>query len=165
MIRTPTTPEGTIKDNSVLKMLENSLSDGALYRFRDAATGRGDEDAMLSVLMDFWAAVKEVFGEAWNKQPRQSRLMHGVGVASLGFVMDAIFDRYSRNRIPNQGDFASDLRGIAEVCRWTTGYWDFGPGSQRKWNELQNTSRDIQLLTNYLIFEYKSRVWSKPLSG
>jgi DGQHR domain-containing protein len=165
MIRTPTTPEGTIKDNSVLKMLENSLSDGALYRFRDAATGRGDEDAMLSVLMDFWAAVKEVFGEAWNKQPRQSRLMHGVGVASLGFVMDAIFDRYSRNRIPNQGDFASDLRGIAEVCRWTTGYLDFGPGSQRKWNELQNTSRDIQLLTNYLIFEYKSRVWSKPLSG
>src|SRR6516165_562830 len=35
-IRTPTTPEGIIKDNSILKMLENSLSDGALYTFRDA---------------------------------------------------------------------------------------------------------------------------------
>ena len=35
MIRTPTMPEGKIKDNSILKMLENSLSDGALYGFRD----------------------------------------------------------------------------------------------------------------------------------
>jgi DGQHR domain-containing protein len=35
MIATPTTPDGLIKDNSILKMLENSLSDGVLYRFRD----------------------------------------------------------------------------------------------------------------------------------
>ena len=32
---------------------------------------------------------------------------------------------------------------------------------QRKWNELQNTSRDIQMLTNYLLSEYKARVWGK----
>jgi DGQHR domain-containing protein len=163
MIRTPTTPEGTIKDNSVLKMLENSLSDGALYQFRDPATGRGDEDAMLALLMDFWAAVRDVFTDAWNKPPRRSRLMHGVGIVSLGFVMDAIFDRYSRNRVPDHEDFTSDLVGLAEVCRWTTGYWEFGPSSQRRWNELQNTSRDIQLLTNYLLFEYKSRIWSRQL--
>jgi hypothetical protein len=37
--------------------------------------------------------------------------------------------------------------------RWTNGFWDFGPGAQRKWNELQNTTRDIQLLTNYLLCE------------
>ena len=30
LIRTPTTPDGLIKDNSVLRMLENSLNDGAL---------------------------------------------------------------------------------------------------------------------------------------
>ena len=58
MIRTPTTPEGIIKDNSILKMLENSLSDGALYRFRDPLTGRGNEEEMLSLLMDFWSAVE-----------------------------------------------------------------------------------------------------------
>src|SRR5207248_2597032 len=41
LIRTPTVMEGLIKDNSVLKMLENSLSDGVLYRFRDAKDGAG----------------------------------------------------------------------------------------------------------------------------
>jgi DGQHR domain-containing protein len=164
-IQTPTTPEGIIKDNSILKMLENSLSDGALYRFRDPMTGRGDEDAILDLLMDFWSAVSEVFAEAWNKPPRRSRLMHGVGIVSLGFLMDAIVDRYSRDRIPDQNDFAADLSKLTEVCRWTSGYWEFGLRDQRRWNELQNTSRDIQVLTNYLLSEYKARVWGKQPSA
>ena len=163
-IQTPTTPDGIIKDNSMLKMLENSLSDGALYRFRDPATGRGDEDAILDLLMDFWSAVRDVFAEAWDKPPRRSRLVHGVGVVSLGFLMDAIFDRYSRRGIPDSQDFTADLSQLTEVCRWTSGYWQFGPHDQRKWNELQNTPRDIQLLTNYLLAEYRNRVWSRPLS-
>jgi hypothetical protein len=76
----------------------------------------------------------------------------------MGFLMGAIFDRYSRERIPGRADFAADLSELAEVCRWTSGYWEFGPRDQRKWNELQNTSRDIQTLTNYLRSEYKVRV-------
>jgi DGQHR domain-containing protein len=162
-IRTPTTPEGIVKDNSILKMLENSLSDGALYSFRDPATGTGDEEEMMIVLIGFFTAVRDVFADAWDKPPRQSRLMHGVGIVSLGFIMDAIFDRYSRKRLPTAEDFAYDLGQLREACRWTSGFWDFGPGAQRKWNELQNTTRDIQLLTNYLLCEYKARVWSKPL--
>src|SRR5215469_5122052 len=163
-IRTPTTPEGIVKDNSILKMLENSLSDGALYTFRDPATGTGDEDKMLDLLVAFWAAVSDVFADAWDNPPRQSRLMHGVGIVSLGFIMDAIYDRYSRQRAPGTDDFTRDLRELREVFRWTSGFWDFGPGAQRRWNELQNTTRDIQLLTNYLLCEYKARVWSKPIS-
>ena len=31
----------------------------------------------------------------------------------------------------------------------------------RKWNEIQNTHKDIQLLANYLLVQYKSRVWSR----
>ena len=65
--------------------------------------------------------------------------------------------------IPNKGDFVADLADISDSCRWTNGFWDFGPGQLRKWNELQNTTRDIQLLTNYLLFEYKDRVWRKPI--
>src|SRR5438067_8938280 len=33
-IRTPTTPDGVIQDNSILKMLENSLSDGVFEQDR-----------------------------------------------------------------------------------------------------------------------------------
>lgn len=160
MIHTPTTCEGVIKDNSVLRMLENSLTDGALYRFRDPDTGEGDAEAMLGVLKDYWSAVREVFADAWGLPPRRSRLMHGVGIVSLGFVMDAVADRQWRVGVPGQAEFVTDLKALRDVCRWTGGFWDFGHHNQRRWNELQNTPRDIQLLTNYLLFEYKARVWS-----
>ena len=159
MIHTPTTPDGVIKDNSILRMLENSLSDGALYRHRDPATGEGDIDAMLALLNAFWAAVAGVFPEAWGQPPRRSRLMHGVGIVSLGFVMDAITDRHRRTGGPTLADFATDLLPLKPTCRWTNGYWEFGPQDQRKWNALQNTPSDIKLLTNHLLFEYKTRVW------
>jgi DGQHR domain-containing protein len=163
MIHTPTTPDGVIKDNSILKMLENSISDGALYRFRKAGTGEGDIEAMLDVVKAFWTAVRGVFPDAWGLPPRRSRLMHGVGIVSLGFVMDAIADRYRRITAPSVDEFAGDLAAIKDVCRWTHGYWQFGPQAQRKWNDLQNTPKDVNLLTNYLLFEYKARVWSRPL--
>jgi DGQHR domain-containing protein len=164
MIHTPTTPDGVIKDNSVLRMVENSLSDGALYGFRDPATGEGDVEAMLGLLRNFWEAVKENFPEAWGQPPRRSRLMHGVGVVSMGFVMDAIADRYRQSRTPTLDDFSADLSRIREVCHWTSGSWEFGPEHHRRWNELQNTPRDIQLLTNFLLFKYKEKVWGQGKS-
>jgi DGQHR domain-containing protein len=163
LIQTPTTPGGVIKDNSILKMLENSLSDGVLYRFRYTHDGPGDVDSMLGVLQSFWGAVREVFNEAWNLPPRRSRLMHGAGIISMGFLMDAIAERYRRTRIPTEEQFAEDLQPLKDICRWTDGYWNFGPGRQRKWNEIQNTTRDIQLLANYLLMQYKSLVWNKEV--
>lgn len=161
MIRTPTAPDGIVKDNSVLRMIENSLSDGALYMFRDPDTGTGDVDRMMSVLFDFWTAVRKVFEPAWGLPPRKSRLMHGVGIVSLGFVMDAIIDRHRRQGLPTLSDFVADLQAIEEVCHWTQGFWSFGENTTMKWNALQNTPKDIQMVTNYLLGEYKSRVWIK----
>src|SRR4051812_14178143 len=83
-IQTPTTPEGVIKDNSILKMLENSLSDGVLYRFRYDNADGADAEKMLFVLQAFWGAASEVFHEAWGLPPKRSRLMHGAGIVSLG---------------------------------------------------------------------------------
>lgn len=159
LIRTPTMPEGWIKDNSLIKMLENSLSDGVLYRFRDRQEG-DDVDGMVQVVMDFWRAVRKVFEDAW-KPPRQSRLLHGAGVIALGFVMDAIADRHRQQGLPTLDVFQKDLAPLKTVCRWTDGYWDFGPGVQRKWNELQNTPKDIQILANYLLVQYKLLVWNR----
>ena len=56
----------------------------------------GDTEVMLDLLNAFWSAVNEVFKDAWGKPPRKSRLMHGAGVMSLGFVMDAIGDGIDR---------------------------------------------------------------------
>jgi hypothetical protein len=161
LIQTPTNPAGIVKDNSILRMLESSLSDGALYRFRRGPDGEPDTNSMIKVLSSYWTAVREVFQAAWGLPPKKSRLMHGAGIISMGFVMDAICDRHRHERCPSADVFARDLEPLAEVCRWTDGFWNFGPNAQRKWNELQNTSKDIELLTNYLLGTYKALVWSR----
>jgi DGQHR domain-containing protein len=163
LIRTPTMAAGLIKDNSLIKMLENSLSDGVLYRFRGRADDLDDVPKMLGVVKDFWSAVAEVFPAAWKLPPRRSRLLHGAGVIGLGFVMDAIADRHRAAGVPTRAQFRADLEPLREVCRWTDGHWEFGPCIQRKWNEIQNTPRDIQLLANYLLVQYKALVWSRQV--
>ena len=66
---------------------------------------------------------------------------------------------------PGLDDFTADLARLKDVCRWTSGSWELGPEHYRRWNDLQNTPRDIQLLTNFLLFEYKTRVWSQGRSA
>jgi hypothetical protein len=161
LIQTPTTPEGKIKDNSILKMLDYSLSDGVLYAVRSNAGEADPGVAMLNVLKSFWAAVADVFPEAWAHPPRRSRLMHGAGVVSMGFLMDAIADRYRRTGLPTREQFASNLKPLRPVCRWTTGEWQFGKRTRRRWNDIQNTPKDIELLVDYLLSEYRKRVWSR----
>lgn len=152
--------QGFIKDNSILRMIENSLNDGALYRCRLQADNERDNDRILELLFNFWNAVALVFQDAWSKPPTRSRLTHGVGIVSMGHVMDAISDRHRNTGIPTVEQFAADLKPLVPLCAWTNGYWDFGPGTQRKWDELQNTSRDIQLVANFLLVQYKRLVWS-----
>ena len=117
---------------------------------------------MLQVLNAFWSAAEKVFPKAWGLPPARSRLMHGAGIVSMGFLMDAIAERHRDVRIPVEAQFREDLEPLKEVCRWTDGYWDFGPGVKRKWNEVQNTPKDIQMLANYLMVQYKALVWSRP---
>lgn len=164
MIRTPTNPEGVIKDNSILKMLEHSLNEGALHAYRDPYTGMGDEESMLELLKRFWTAVSTTFGEAWGLPPRRSRLMHGVGIVSMGFLMDAIMDSYPL-QLPSQDQFAEALAPIVPVCRWSEGHWEFASGATRKWNDLQNTSKDIQLLADYLLNVFREQVWTEKLAA
>ena len=124
--------------------------------------GEGEEDAesMLQVLCSYWSAVAVVFEEVWGLPPRKSRLMHGAGIVSMGFIMDAIADRKRDVAIPSVDEFRADLEPLRDVCSWSAGFWDFGPGAQIRWNELQNTSKHIQMLTNFLVMQYKSLVWA-----
>jgi len=161
IIQTPTTPEGYVKDNSILKMVENSLSDGVLYRLVRAGGDQGDLEESLGVLFNFWGAVRELFETDWILPPKRSRLLHGAGVVSLGFLMDAIADRYRQSNYPTRKQFFDNLKPLEQACSWSAGFWEFGPGQQRKWNEIQNTSKDIQLLANYLLLQYKSLVWNR----
>ena len=103
-------------------MLENSLTDGCLYYFRDPDTGSGDIEEMLLILKPFWRAVQKVFDEAWGLPPRRSRLMHGVGIASLGYLMDAITDEHiAQGTLPDEPDYVAELELLRDECAWTGG--------------------------------------------
>ena len=108
LIAMPTAPDGYIKDNSVLRMIENSLYEGALYQYRDPVDGSGDEESMLLHLKIFWSLVANTWQGAWELPPRKSRLTHGAGIQSLG-LRHGLLDggdqcsRPSRKRIGREG--------------------------------------------------------------
>ncbi|MFC7279238.1 DGQHR domain-containing protein DpdB [Paractinoplanes rhizophilus] len=161
MIQTPTNPKGLIKDNSMLRMLENSLSDGALYPYR-GVRGGPNYGCMIAILDNFWGAVAEVFPDAWGKPPRRSRLMHGAGIIAMGYLMDAIsHERGGNDEVLSMSEFAADLKAIADDCHWTEGTWKFDDG-ERVWNDVQNTPRDIHRLSEYLRTRYRRSVRAVP---
>lgn len=153
MVRTPTSPTGVIKDNSILKMLGNSLSDGSLFHMRGASGEGADIEGMFTLLCSFWTAVKEVFPEAWGENTRRSRLMHGAGIVAVGNLMDHLVAKHSRKGHPSARYFGKHLALIAPYCAWTQGTWKI-PGNRRRWNEIQNTRQDVALLTEYLQRRY-----------
>ncbi|MGK5729984.1 DGQHR domain-containing protein DpdB [Streptomyces sp. URMC 124] len=148
-ISSPTSPTGDIKDNSVLKMLEHSIYEGALYQYRNATDGTGDEERMLAHLLAFWTPVASIFREAWGKPPKESRLTHGVGIQAMGFVMDRLTADVPVDKV-DWDDVRAILRGLEEHVAWTSGKWNFGDDHQPNWNSLQNTSKDVRLLSSYL---------------
>ena len=79
----------------------------------------------------------------------------------MGFLMDAIADRYRRGDLPTREQFAANLEPLRRSCHWTEGDWQFGKRIRRHWNDIQNTPKDIEVLVDYLLNEYRKRVWSR----
>ncbi len=154
-IRTATNPAGWITDNSMLRMLENSLSDGLLWEIGDTVDDSEDLEQMTYVLFHFWGAVKEVWTDIWELKPRQSRLLHGAGVVSLGFLMELMVVRYTGEDYSSREFFETELRLMKPHCHWTQGTWDFGPDQRRRWDEVQNVARDVQMLAEHLCRVYR----------
>ncbi len=143
-----------ITDNSVLKMIQESLSQpsGCLFPYRNIATGETDFDGITSLLVTYWTAVSKVFADAWGKPPAKSRLMHGAGIRSMGRLMDRIMPVINISKSNAVSQVSRELKLIAPTCRWTKGRWEDIDGM--KWNEIQNVPRHINILSNVLIRAY-----------
>ncbi|MGW0927590.1 DGQHR domain-containing protein DpdB [Streptomyces sp. NPDC002644] len=153
-VSSPTSPMGNIKDNSILKMLEHSLFEGALYQYRNPEDGTGDVDRMVLHLRSFWNIVRETFSNAWLLPPRQSRLTHGVGIQAMGFVMDALTEGMPAEEVDSD-EIRAAVLSLMPVTAWTSGMWRFPSGEERRWNGLQNTPNDVRLLTDLLVKEIR----------
>lgn len=138
-----------IADTSIVNMLKESFGPtGCLFLHRNTSTSEIDFDGVLSALYTYWHAVRETFPEAWGAKARDSRLMHGVGIRSMGRLMDRILVAANPRREGAPEIIRKDLEAIAPYCCWTSGRWE---GLDLRWNEVQNVPRHINELSNYLL--------------
>ena len=143
-----------VTDTVMVKMLEESLThaSGCLFPYRNISTGECDHDAIWHMLISYWGAVKDSFPHAWGLPPSKSRLMHGVGIRSMGKLMDRIVASVNVNSKHVRKDIKTELNYIAPHCRWTSGEWEDLGGIH--WNELQNVPKHLSMLSNYLVRKY-----------
>ena len=138
------------------RMLERSISDGTLYHYRDAKTDGAIRRECSTCSASTGPPWLTVFTDAWNRSPRESRLVHGVGFISLGALMDEIAEGIRGALDPTRDVFAAHLEVIAPHCAWTSGHWQLGNDTRRPWNDIQNTGREVQLLSDHLIGVYRA---------
>src|SRR3546814_13761270 len=121
MINGQTNPRGIIKDTILQRLLMNSLSDGALRAYH------GNSKALhkkgVDLISEYFHAVRHVFHDAWDGHtPKTSRLVHGVGITALGFVMEYL---HSATGATKREQFIEQLRsaerrvgkGCVSTCR------------------------------------------------
>jgi DGQHR domain-containing protein len=145
-----------ITDTAIVNMIRSSLNNplGALAPYKSAGNEGVDIASMYQLLLLYWGAVKEIFPEAWGKDPRQSRLMHSAGIESMGVLMDRIYAKLS-SASNDYKSIKKEVQRITHVCKWTSGKWE---SMGVEWNEIQNTTRDIKKLQDTLVRAYTSQI-------
>lgn len=150
-----------VTDTVIIKMLEDCITNpsGCFFPYRNVATGECDNDAIWEILVSYWTAVKEVFPESWGLPPTKSRLMHGVGIRSMGKLMDRIVARINCNRGNVTMIFKREIELIAPFCRWNHGEWEEMGGI--RFDDLQNVPKHLSMLSNYLVRKYLEKSSNK----
>lgn len=145
MISQQTNPDGIIRDTLLQRLLINSMKDGALRLRTDDNEGFLEQFNLVS---NFFHAVQDVFRLDWFEQtPKTSRLVHGVGIIAMGYVMDELNGRFNAR---SRKQFVAGLMPLVKRTNWRSGEWKIG-SERRVWNSLQNTAADYRLLAHHLV--------------
>jgi len=142
-----------VTDTGLLTVIRTSLNNGhgCLFQYKNMATGEVDVDRVLATLNLYWSEVKKVFPDAWGLPPSKSRLMHTVGIRSMGVLMDRVMSTLQYDDPKAKEKINAALESIKPHCAWTGGAWE---ELGKPW-DLQATPKDIkgltELLTNLLV--------------
>jgi len=145
--------KAVVVDTGLVEAIRESLDSpsGVLFPYWNMATGSTDTESIVRILITYWSAVRDVFPEAWGKPARRSKLMGGVGIRAMGRLMDRVMAQIDAND-PQAPELARrEVARIKDACHWTSGTW---PEIGLPWNELQNVSRHISALSNFLARTY-----------
>ena len=142
-----------IVDTAIINMLKHSISNplGALSPYKGTKNENADIDSMYRITCGFWSAMKNVFSDAWGKDPRESRLMHSAGIQAGGILMDRIMARLGSYNEGTEKQLLGDLESMAPLCHWTSGVWE---GLGLEWDEIQSVPRHIRGLADELVRIY-----------
>jgi DGQHR domain-containing protein len=140
--------EAVVTDSALIEVIRRNLRApmGALSQYKRNGEGL-DADAMYRALVVYWSAVRDTFHDAWGKPPTESRLMHSAGIRAMGTLMDPIMLRADSSPNP-EAEIRDSLVRIAPHCCWTDGIWE---GLGWRWNELQNTTQQINRISEHLV--------------
>lgn len=141
-----TNPGGLIRDTAIQRVIINSLSDGVM---RELIREPDGAELCFKLISDFYQAVQYVFKDAWKDHtPKSSRLVHGAGIMSLGYVMEILVLLDGARTFD---DFARGIACLVDKTAWTSGEWNFAENDKRHWKSVQNVNRDIVTLAQYLV--------------
>ncbi|WP_271581218.1 hypothetical protein [Bradyrhizobium sp. CCBAU 45389] len=107
-------------------------------RFRSLAFPRitGPRICRSGAGQPFLRRVQRTFEKDWRDHtPKTSRLVRGVGMISMGYVMDELA---IRNEARSQRQFENGVKSLVGKTHWPSGEWNFET-ERRPWHALQNT--------------------------
>jgi DGQHR domain-containing protein len=140
-----TNPEGLISDTAIQRVVMHSMNDGIM---RELVRRPGGKDRCFRLISEFYGAVAKVFEDAWKDHtPKTSRLVHGAGIVALGEVMETLALLEGAR---TSEEFAKGMGCLVGRTAWTSGEWNFARGDRRHWKAIQNVTRDIETLRDYL---------------
>jgi DGQHR domain-containing protein len=153
-IKQHTNPGGLLQDTVLQKIIMDSLSGGALRsckknNLNDTSDIEAEAfDKGFRLISNYFAAVQEVYDDCWiNHTPRSSRLVHGVGLVAITWVMEYL---HAIDGAFEKADFIKTLSDLAPYTSWTQGYWKFDD-EELKWNSLQYLPKHYRALGNHLV--------------
>ena len=156
-IKQHTNPSGLLQDTVLQKIVMDSLVGGALRGFMSSSRARFSDELDIEtdsfergfrLISNFFASVQQVFDVEWiNQTPRSSRLVHGVGLVGMSFVMEYL---HAVDGAFEKADFEPSLQLLEPFTAWTNGHWTFDD-EELKWNSLQFLPKHYRTLGNYLV--------------
>lgn len=148
------TAEGcNIGQAALLSIIASSIRRGGVLARTAVEAPHAERSArMARVVSVFFSGAARVWPEAWDGSPWTSRLVHGVGIAGLGSLMDVVMDEVDAERPRAVTSVARRLGRIQGRCAWTGGRWP--DPLDCEWDALQNTSQDKRRLAAFLVTEY-----------
>lgn len=160
LVKSTTTKSGVVALNSIVFPLEAMLKDKTSF-IRKLLESNNNQleslDEIALFLKVYWRVVSELFNDVWGLKPGISRLMHGTGIWALMFLANVIKNEAEGELL--SVDIQDKLEKIVPYCHWTKNSGDWkdidGFGQDVVWNGFQNTARDKQILTSYLIRKYR----------